>query len=696
MSRYTCLSVLSLAFVFFFFSTVPTFAATQYPGKVLDLQVVDKIDRDGDGKISGFKIKISSQGGKFEFPGPVAKKIEDITSKAFDAISDIPPVAANLLKKLPFKVELAPDICVSVKSQGLGEPIVVEEGLTNTVETKVSASKELLQKIKSEEIDRIDSLEATTNYKVVNIIKAINRIAKMIRNKSLKEVKDIAQDPCGVSDITYITTPDPGKEIKVEPPSKDKLGRVRITSNPDNVQIEVDGNNIGTTPLIDDFPVDIGKVEIKAKKDGYETEVKNVKLNPTKSAKQVIDFKLNRIKKPIVVKSKPSGASININNGVTPYETPYTLDTWIKRSPTITVSDENNSQTFKDVNPPATLEANLKSGSKSNNNSNIFSPTIPGTLGSTAQLPDINYSDIIPPNLNLDVVAAKFSAVPTTTQTGEKVDFDASGSYSMGAAIDGYNWDFRDGSASKGEKVSHVYTDDGNYQVKLTISDKNGKTDSATKTIRVKNRKPFAKFSISKFEAFVGETISFDSSSSSDRDGRIDKYEWSFGDGSTAQGQQVNHTYSSSSNFKVKLTVTDDDGTVNTISRRINIKEKNKPPQANIRVPQKVGVNQEFQLDARNSSDTDGTILRYDWLINNSDYLNGITTTYKFNSTGTKKVSLSVKDTDSQRDEVSTTIKVVEKKVEIEKKQKKKNKKEEKSWWEKLVSWFKSLLGLDS
>lgn len=58
----------------------------------------------------------------------------------------------------------------------------------------------------------------------------------------------------------------------------------------------------------------------------------------------------------------------------------------------------------------------------------------------------------------------------------------------------------------------------------------------------------------------VNSSVLFDGSWSYDIDGIIVSYFWVFGDGSSASGQVVNHTYVESGSYDVILTVTDDDG----------------------------------------------------------------------------------------------------------------------------------------
>ncbi|MDY7083228.1 MAG: PKD domain-containing protein, partial [Halobacteria archaeon] len=61
------------------------------------------------------------------------------------------------------------------------------------------------------------------------------------------------------------------------------------------------------------------------------------------------------------------------------------------------------------------------------------------------------------------------------------------------------------------------------------------------------------------------DEYTFDASGASDSDGIIKSYVWHFGDGSTATGKTVTHSYSSSGDYTVELTVTDDDGATDTV-----------------------------------------------------------------------------------------------------------------------------------
>ncbi|MFZ3385551.1 MAG: PKD domain-containing protein, partial [Candidatus Hydromicrobium sp.] len=100
--------------------------------------------------------------------------------------------------------------------------------------------------------------------------------------------------------------------------------------------------------------------------------------------------------------------------------------------------------------------------------------------------------------------------------------------------------------------------------------DKEDKEDKNKKDDK-ENKKPEAKIEYSLLE---GNIVVFDGSSSSDEDGTIVSYSWDFGDGSTGSGVTVTHTYNAPGNYKVTLTVTDDDGAYKKDVANIKLKNK--------------------------------------------------------------------------------------------------------------------------
>lgn len=88
-------------------------------------------------------------------------------------------------------------------------------------------------------------------------------------------------------------------------------------------------------------------------------------------------------------------------------------------------------------------------------------------------------------------------------------------------------------------------------------------------------------------------------------------FEWSFGDGDTSAGANVNHTYATIGIYTATVTATNTSGTLVATTR---VTVTNAAPVANAGSDQSVGVNANVQLNGAGSSDPDGhTPLTYGW-----------------------------------------------------------------------------------
>jgi len=86
------------------------------------------------------------------------------------------------------------------------------------------------------------------------------------------------------------------------------------------------------------------------------------------------------------------------------------------------------------------------------------------------------------------------------------------------------------------------------------------------------DKKPVADFSVTPQSVEIDTFINFDAKASSDPDGKITSYSWSFGDGSSAKGVQQKHSYHRSGNYQVSLTVTNEHNMSDTTTKQIIIK----------------------------------------------------------------------------------------------------------------------------
>jgi len=80
---------------------------------------------------------------------------------------------------------------------------------------------------------------------------------------------------------------------------------------------------------------------------------------------------------------------------------------------------------------------------------------------------------------------AYFTANQTSGYAPLEVFFDGANSYDLDGNIVTYTWDFKDGNTGYGQIVNHTFNSVGTYNVKLTVTDNSGESDSTNKAIIV-------------------------------------------------------------------------------------------------------------------------------------------------------------------------------------------------------------------
>jgi len=165
-----------------------------------------------------------------------------------------------------------------------------------------------------------------------------------------------------------------------------------------------------------------------------------------------------------------------------------------------------------------------------------------------------------------------------------------------------YNWSFGDGTSGTGQNPTHTYSAAGTYTATLTVADVtfSGTTGSATAQVCVAPAGSTATnatcgtssgssgttttgsgtvsangLTVSAGGPYTGSSgnpITFNgTASTTNSNATIVSYVWSFGDGTSGTGQSTTHTYNSSGNYTVALTVTDSTGTALTATTTASI-----------------------------------------------------------------------------------------------------------------------------
>lgn len=170
-------------------------------------------------------------------------------------------------------------------------------------------------------------------------------------------------------------------------------------------------------------------------------------------------------------------------------------------------------------------------------------------------------------------VFAVIVAEPKEGQAPLTVHFDASRSLDPAGPLTDYLWDFGDGSpVASGAQLSHTFRRAGEYLVTLVVVGPSG-TGRATTLIRAFNNPPKASFAVWPKDPFTDESVTFDASASSDPDGDPLRYLWDFGDGSSAEGKIVQHTYKKAGEYVVILTVSDPGGAEDRATTLLKVEE---------------------------------------------------------------------------------------------------------------------------
>ncbi|MBU2913033.1 PKD domain-containing protein, partial [Reichenbachiella agariperforans] len=209
------------------------------------------------------------------------------------------------------------------------------------------------------------------------------------------------------------------------------------------------------------------------------------------------------------------------------------------------------------------------------------------TVSMTAMIPgcSITHSEIIEitegPN-------ASFSY--TNNCFGEAILFSNT---STGTAINGYTWDFGDGSASlTDENPSHQYSTAGDYTVNLSVSNSSGCETATAQIISVSDAD---KVDFSYGETienlpvdFMGEDLTLD-------DDAISSWSWDFGGLGSATEQNASFTFSTAGEHEVTLTVNSSQGCEETTTKTLTISQA-QCPTPNFSIPSSVCIGENISI----------------------------------------------------------------------------------------------------
>ena len=236
----------------------------------------------------------------------------------------------------------------------------------------------------------------------------------------------------------------------------------------------------------------------------------------------------------------------------------------------------------------------------------LATQTPPLVLGTPARR---NWAHNLPP-----VVA--FTITPAIPHPGTLAAFSAMGTSDPNHDAIAYSWSFGDGATAEGANVTHVYETGGTYTVSLTVRDAKGGVSQLDRELLVRvTSLPVADFSVlaAPDETVVrAKTVLTFLDESSDADGDIETWDWDFGDGKTASGISVNHSYRKAGQYEVTLRVVDDQGESNSLAHVVTVASQRPVLELAMLTAQPQSA-APTEFDASRSFDPDGRIAHYQW-----------------------------------------------------------------------------------
>src|SRR5436189_1801820 len=252
-------------------------------------------------------------------------------------------------------------------------------------------------------------------------------------------------------------------------------------------------------------------------------------------------------------------------------------------------------------------------------------------------------------------LTASFVYSPSSPQIGQQVTFTAS--VSGGTAPYTDSWSFGAGRTGTGPPATHSYSSPGSFTVRLSVKygGRPQQTVTSQKAVTVTNPPPTlaASFSFSPSSPQTGQQVTFTATAS----GGTTPYtfSWSFGDGSTATGASVSHTYTTAGTFNVVLTVKDSSSPQQTASSQQSVSVSSPPPALTASFTYNPSSPQVGQTVSFSRSASGGTSpYSYSWSFGDGSTGTGSSVTHTYASTGSFTVVLTVKDSGSPQQTVTS------------------------------------------
>lgn len=262
--------------------------------------------------------------------------------------------------------------------------------------------------------------------------------------------------------------------------------------------------------------------------------------------------------------------------------------------------------------------------------------------------------------------SASFTFTPNNPEVDETVLFNATSSFDPDGTITEYTWSVNGQPTTElqGPLTDIRFGEPGTYNVGLTVTDNEGATATAQRTLTVTqtpNQPPTADYTFTPQSPEPNQTVTF-TSQATDQDGEITLRQWFFpGQPLPATGETVTNVFKQPGTYSVTHRVQDNRGAVTEVTKNVTVQVQGEAPNAALRAPTRVDIGQTVTLNASRSTDADGTITQYAWTVTRGDatILNTTTTeptiTYQPSAQGLYEATVTVTDNDGLTDTAQAT-----------------------------------------
>lgn len=219
--------------------------------------------------------------------------------------------------------------------------------------------------------------------------------------------------------------------------------------------------------------------------------------------------------------------------------------------------------------------------------------------------------------------------------------FVYSNTSTIGAGTLTYTWDLDDGTLVNTQDVTHTYTVDGVYAVKLTALSNSGCSASVMQNVSVLPS-PVAGFIYTVIAPNSNDEYLFTNTSTITA-GTL-TYLWDFGDATTSTDPNPIHSYTTSGIYVVRLTVTGSGGCLSTISENLIVSKKpNIVPGFTVNTATQCVVGNNFVFTNTTTSAAGNGAVAYTWDFGDGTPTTNVTDpTHTYTAAGAYIVSLTV------------------------------------------------------